>query len=77
MKENKLDKRIVPFEVNWDFVSFFSFFDLIDFFLFSKSFQIERSTKLKAQILEYEASVKRLTVQVADLKMQLKQTETG
>ncbi|XP_053772987.1 centriole and centriolar satellite protein OFD1 isoform X2 [Desmodus rotundus] len=38
--------------------------------------EIERSTKLKAQILEYEASVKRLTVQVADLKMQLKQTET-
>ncbi|XP_036902215.1 oral-facial-digital syndrome 1 protein isoform X2 [Sturnira hondurensis] len=38
--------------------------------------EIERSTKLKAQILEYEASVRRLTVQVADLKMQLKQTET-
>lgn len=38
--------------------------------------EIERSTKLKAQILEYEASVKRLTAQVADLKRQLKQTET-
>ncbi|XP_045711979.1 oral-facial-digital syndrome 1 protein isoform X2 [Phyllostomus hastatus] len=38
--------------------------------------EIEHSTKLKAQILEYEASVKRLTVQVEDLKRQLKQTET-
>ncbi|XP_037013362.2 centriole and centriolar satellite protein OFD1 isoform X2 [Artibeus jamaicensis] len=38
--------------------------------------EIERSTKLKARILEYEAAVRRLSVQVADLKMQLKQTET-
>lgn len=77
MNENKPDKRIVPFEVNWDFILFVSFFDLIDFFSFSKSFQIERSTKLKAQLMEYEASVKILTVQVDDLKRQLKQTETG
>ena len=39
--------------------------------------EIEHSTKLKAQVLEYETSVKRLTVQVADLTTQLKQTETA
>ncbi|XP_045685913.1 oral-facial-digital syndrome 1 protein-like [Phyllostomus hastatus] len=39
--------------------------------------EIEHSAKLKAQILQYEASVKRLTVQVANLKTQLKQTETA
>ncbi|XP_037018204.2 centriole and centriolar satellite protein OFD1-like [Artibeus jamaicensis] len=39
--------------------------------------EIEHTAKQKAQILEYEASVKRLTMQVADLKMQLKQTETA
>jgi oral-facial-digital syndrome 1 protein len=49
----------------------------IDFFFFSESFQIEHSAQLKAQILDYEASVKRLTIQVADLKLQLKQTQTG
>lgn len=44
---------------------------------FSKSFQMERSARLKAQVLDYDASVKRLTMQVADLKLQLKQTQTG
>lgn len=49
----------------------------IDFFSLSKSWQIERSAQLKAQILDYEDSVKRLTRQVADLKLQLTQTQTG
>ncbi|CAO2624027.1 Centriole and centriolar satellite protein OFD1 [Lemmus lemmus] len=39
--------------------------------------EIEHSTQLKAQILDYDASVKRLTIQVADLKSQLKQTQTA
>nr|XP_035161200.1 centriole and centriolar satellite protein OFD1-like [Callithrix jacchus] len=39
--------------------------------------EIERSAQLKAQILGYKASVKRLTIQVADLKLQLKQTQTA
>ncbi|XP_059536591.1 centriole and centriolar satellite protein OFD1-like [Myotis daubentonii] len=39
--------------------------------------EIEHSAKLKAQILDHDASIKRLTVQVADLKLQLKQTQTG
>lgn len=69
-KENKPNKRLVPFEVNWDFF-------YIDFFPFSKSFQIEHSAKLKAQILDYDASVKSLNMQVVDLKLQLKQTQTG
>ncbi|KAB0368270.1 hypothetical protein FD755_020036, partial [Muntiacus reevesi] len=38
--------------------------------------EIERSTQLKAQVLEYDASVKRLTTQVSILKSQLKQTQT-
>lgn len=38
---------------------------------------MERSARLKAQVLDYDASVKRLTMQVADLKLQLKQTQTG
>ncbi|XP_020935242.1 oral-facial-digital syndrome 1 protein isoform X4 [Sus scrofa] len=39
--------------------------------------EIEHSAQLKAQILDYDASVKRLTMQVTDLKLQLKQTETA
>ncbi|XP_043426588.1 LOW QUALITY PROTEIN: oral-facial-digital syndrome 1 protein [Prionailurus bengalensis] len=39
--------------------------------------EIERSAQLKAQILNYEDSVKRLTRQVADLKLQLTQTQTA
>ncbi|XP_027625468.1 oral-facial-digital syndrome 1 protein isoform X2 [Tupaia chinensis] len=39
--------------------------------------EIEHSAQLKAQILDYDSSVKRLTVQVADLKLQLKQTQTA
>ncbi|KAF6390570.1 OFD1 centriole and centriolar satellite protein [Rhinolophus ferrumequinum] len=39
--------------------------------------EIEHSALLKAQILDYDASVKRLTMQVADLKLQLKQTQTA
>ncbi|KAK1347053.1 hypothetical protein QTO34_000916 [Cnephaeus nilssonii] len=39
--------------------------------------EIEHSAKLKAQILEYDASVKSLNMQVADLKLQLKQTQTA
>ena len=38
--------------------------------------EIEHSTQLKAQVLEYDASVKRLTTQVSILKSQLKQTQT-
>lgn len=69
-KENEPEKRIVSFDVSCDFL-------YIGFFSFSKSFQIEHSAQLKAQILDYDASVKRLTMQVADLKLQLKQTQTG
>ncbi|XP_059242395.1 centriole and centriolar satellite protein OFD1-like isoform X10 [Mustela nigripes] len=39
--------------------------------------EIEHSAQLKAQMLDYDDSVKRLTIQVADLKLQLKQTQTG
>ncbi|XP_039089816.1 oral-facial-digital syndrome 1 protein isoform X2 [Hyaena hyaena] len=39
--------------------------------------EIEHSAQLKAQILDYDDSVKRLTIQVADLKLQLKQTQTA
>ncbi|KAG8519779.1 Oral-facial-digital syndrome 1 protein, partial [Galemys pyrenaicus] len=39
--------------------------------------EIEHSVQLKAQMLEYDASVKRLTMQVADLKSQLKHTQTA
>ncbi|KAF4027309.1 hypothetical protein G4228_019073 [Cervus hanglu yarkandensis] len=39
--------------------------------------EIEHSTQLKAQVLEYDASVKRLTAQVSILKSQLKQTQTA
>ncbi|XP_032448190.1 oral-facial-digital syndrome 1 protein-like isoform X3 [Lynx canadensis] len=39
--------------------------------------EIERSAQLKAQILDYEDSVKRLTRQVADLKLQLTQTQAA
>nr|KAF6360404.1 OFD1 centriole and centriolar satellite protein [Myotis myotis] len=38
--------------------------------------EIEHSAKLKAQILDYDASVKSLNMQVVDLKLQLKQTQT-
>ncbi|XP_059242385.1 centriole and centriolar satellite protein OFD1-like isoform X3 [Mustela nigripes] len=39
--------------------------------------EIEHSAQLKAQMLDYDDSVKRLTIQVADLKLQLKQTQTA
>ncbi|XP_074247525.1 centriole and centriolar satellite protein OFD1 isoform X2 [Saimiri boliviensis] len=39
--------------------------------------EIEHSTQLKAQILGYKVSVKRLMTQVADLKLQLKETQTA
>ncbi|XP_031226989.1 oral-facial-digital syndrome 1 protein isoform X2 [Mastomys coucha] len=39
--------------------------------------EIENSTQLRTQIAEYDASVRRLTAQVADLKSQLKQTQTA
>ncbi|XP_021104782.1 oral-facial-digital syndrome 1 protein isoform X2 [Heterocephalus glaber] len=39
--------------------------------------EIEHSTQLKAKLLDYDSSVKRLTIQVADLKLQLKQTQTA
>ncbi|EFB16537.1 hypothetical protein PANDA_017276, partial [Ailuropoda melanoleuca] len=39
--------------------------------------EIEHSAQLKAQILDYDDSIKRLTIQVADLKLQLKQTQTA
>ncbi|XP_021043452.1 oral-facial-digital syndrome 1 protein [Mus pahari] len=37
--------------------------------------EIENSAQLRTQIVEYDASIKRLTVQVAELKSQLKQTQ--
>ncbi|XP_061035369.1 centriole and centriolar satellite protein OFD1 isoform X2 [Eubalaena glacialis] len=37
--------------------------------------EVEHSAQLKAQILEYDASVQGLTVQLTDLKLQLKQTQ--
>ncbi|XP_006892480.1 PREDICTED: oral-facial-digital syndrome 1 protein [Elephantulus edwardii] len=39
--------------------------------------EIEYSSQLKAQIVDYDTSVKRLTTQIADLKLQLKQTQTA
>lgn len=39
--------------------------------------EIEHSAQLKSKILEYEASIKRLTNQVVDLKSQLQQTQTA
>ncbi|XP_060264206.1 centriole and centriolar satellite protein OFD1 isoform X3 [Ovis aries] len=39
--------------------------------------EIEHSAQLKAQVLEYDASVKKLTMQVSILKLQLKQTQTA
>ncbi|XP_048192882.1 oral-facial-digital syndrome 1 protein isoform X2 [Perognathus longimembris pacificus] len=39
--------------------------------------EIEQSGQLKAQIIDYDASIKRLTIQVSDLKLQLKQTQTA
>nr|XP_008509606.1 PREDICTED: LOW QUALITY PROTEIN: oral-facial-digital syndrome 1 protein homolog [Equus przewalskii] len=39
--------------------------------------EIEHSAQLKAQILDYDATVRRLTIQVAELKLQLKQTQTA
>lgn len=44
---------------------------------FSVSFQIEHSAQLTAQLLDYDSSVKRLNHQIADLKLQLKQTQRG
>ncbi|XP_006835758.1 PREDICTED: oral-facial-digital syndrome 1 protein [Chrysochloris asiatica] len=39
--------------------------------------EMAHSAQLKAQLLDYGMSVKRLTTQVADLKLQLKQTQTA
>ncbi|XP_072600139.1 centriole and centriolar satellite protein OFD1 isoform X6 [Vulpes vulpes] len=39
--------------------------------------EIEHSAQLKAQIRDYDESVNRLTIQVADLRLQLKQTQTA
>lgn len=39
--------------------------------------EIEHSLQLKAQMLECDASVKRLTTQVTDLKLQLRQTQAA
>lgn len=69
-EREKPNERIVHFEVSCDL--FYT-----DFFSFSKSFQIEHSAQLKAQIRDYDESVNRLTIQVADLRLQLKQTQTG
>lgn len=69
-RKNKPEERIGPFEISCDL-------SYVHFFSFPKSFQIEHSAQLKAQILDYDDSVKRLTIQVADLKLQLKQTQTG
>ncbi|XP_053436564.1 centriole and centriolar satellite protein OFD1 isoform X2 [Nycticebus coucang] len=37
--------------------------------------EVEHSAQLKAQLLDYDTCIKRLTTQVADLKLQLKQTQ--
>ncbi|XP_042638468.1 oral-facial-digital syndrome 1 protein [Orycteropus afer afer] len=39
--------------------------------------EIERSAQLKAQIVDDDASIKGLSMQIADLKLQLKQTQTA
>ncbi|XP_072470443.1 centriole and centriolar satellite protein OFD1 isoform X7 [Notamacropus eugenii] len=39
--------------------------------------EVEHCSLLKNQILDYEASTKRLNMQIGDLKLQLKQTQTG
>ncbi|KAM6151452.1 centriole and centriolar satellite protein OFD1 [Rhynchocyon petersi] len=39
--------------------------------------EIEHSAQLKGQIIDYDATVKRLTTRIADLKLQLKQTQTA
>ncbi|XP_055987236.1 centriole and centriolar satellite protein OFD1 [Sorex fumeus] len=39
--------------------------------------EIEHSAQLKAQLLDYDSSVKRLTAQVSTLKLQLRQTQTA
>ncbi|XP_019350529.1 centriole and centriolar satellite protein OFD1 isoform X3 [Alligator mississippiensis] len=38
--------------------------------------EVERCTQLKSQLLECEATIRKLNVQVEDLKVQLKQTQT-
>ncbi|KAM5221085.1 centriole and centriolar satellite protein OFD1 [Ctenodactylus gundi] len=39
--------------------------------------EIKHSSQLKAQLLDYDAAIKRLTLQVADLKLQLNKTQTA
>ncbi|KAM6151470.1 LOW QUALITY PROTEIN: centriole and centriolar satellite protein OFD1-like [Rhynchocyon petersi] len=39
--------------------------------------KIEHSAQLKGQIIDYDATVKRLTTRIANLKLQLKQTQTA
>ncbi|KAM9180193.1 centriole and centriolar satellite protein OFD1 isoform 2-T2 [Dugong dugon] len=39
--------------------------------------EIEHSAQLKAQLIDYDATVKRLSTQIADLRLQLKQTQTA
>lgn len=46
-------------------------------FSFQHLLQVERCTQLKSQLLECEATIRKLNVQVEDLKVQLKQTQTG
>lgn len=68
-KEWKHNKRNFLSEANCNWFVFTSFSLAL--------FQIEHSAQLKARILDYDASVKRLTIHVADLKSQLKETQTG
>ncbi|XP_077002424.1 centriole and centriolar satellite protein OFD1 isoform X4 [Tamandua tetradactyla] len=39
--------------------------------------EIEHSAQLKTKLLDYEACIKRLNMQITDLKLQLKQTQTA
>ncbi|XP_043359896.1 oral-facial-digital syndrome 1 protein isoform X11 [Dermochelys coriacea] len=42
----------------------------------AKELEVERCAQLKIQLLDYETTIRKLNVQVEDLKLQLKQTQT-
>lgn len=46
-------------------------------FVSSGLLQVERAAQLKTQLLDSEATVRKLNVQVEELKLQLKQTQAG
>lgn len=51
-------------------------FELVCFFSLNL-LQIERGAQLKTQLLDSEATVRKLNVQVEELKLQVKQTQAG